>query len=86
MNPTKTLQETVDLMLSDDWRDRFKAEYYQLEHRYIKLSEFLVNADLGKVEEAEQGANLHYRHEQLNGMRMYLSALRNTAKAEGIEL
>ena len=34
----KELKDTVDLMLSDDYVDRFKAEYYQLETRFIKLA------------------------------------------------
>ena len=29
-------KETVDLMLSNDYKERFKAEYYQTKIRYIK--------------------------------------------------
>ena len=35
------LKDTVDLMLSDDYRDRFKAEYYQIKIRCDKLSVML---------------------------------------------
>ncbi len=31
------LKDTVDLMLSDDWKDRLKAEYWQTKIRYDKL-------------------------------------------------
>ena len=36
-----SLNETVELMLSSDYKDRFKAEYYQLEYRYNKLKKML---------------------------------------------
>lgn len=85
MNPKKTLEETVDLMLSDNWEDRFKAEYYQLEYRYVALNKSLMEADLS-AETAEQTMNLHYRREQLNNMRMYLLSMKTVAAAEGIEL
>ena len=33
-----SLNETVELMLSSDYKDRFKAEYYQLVYRIEKLT------------------------------------------------
>lgn len=33
----KDLKETVSLMTSDDYKERFLAEYYQLETRYLRL-------------------------------------------------
>ena len=80
--PTKTLEETVDLMLSDDWKDRLKAEYYQLENRYIALTEHLLEQDLN----GNDGSPQHTRFDQQNSMRMYLASLKRIAKAEGIEL
>ena len=35
------LKDTVDLMLSDDYRDRFRAEYYQVKIRCDKLCAML---------------------------------------------
>ena len=35
------LKNTVDLMLSKDFKDRFKAEYYQLKDRTEKLEKML---------------------------------------------
>ena len=37
------LKNTVDLMLSDDYKDRFKAEYYQLSIRFKKLKNMVDN-------------------------------------------
>lgn len=34
------LKETVDLMCSANYKERFKAEYYQLKIRYEKLKNF----------------------------------------------
>ena len=85
MEPTKKLEETVDLMLSDNWEDRLKAEFYQLEYRYIKLNEMLMNWDLGKLEYAPKGNRFMYQ-ERLNNMRMYLVNLKNLAEEEGIKL
>ena len=31
------LKDTIDLMTSEDYKDRFKAEYYQTKIRYDKL-------------------------------------------------
>ena len=47
MTPIKTLEETVDLMLSSDPDDQFKAEYFQLENRFITLNEMLAEWDEG---------------------------------------
>lgn len=35
------LEETVELMLSNDYKDRFKAEYWQLKIRTIKLNDMV---------------------------------------------
>ena len=37
------LKDTARLMLSDDYKDRFKAEYYQLKIRCDKLGAMLEN-------------------------------------------
>ena len=38
----ETLSDTVYLMCSKDYKDRFKAEYYQTKIRYDKLHKMLV--------------------------------------------
>ena len=37
------MKKTVDMMLSDDYKERFKAEYYQLKERYERLKIFNTN-------------------------------------------
>lgn len=56
-----TLQNTVDLMISADYKDRFKAEYWQLKIRYEKLKAF--NA---KIEAATIGRHEHYNDNSVN--------------------
>lgn len=71
----KELKDTINLMTSDDYKDRFKAEYYQLKIRYEKLKQFIV----------ESGTN-GYMNIQLNIMESYLGVLKQRAAIEGIEL
>ena len=85
MTPTKTLNETVELMLSEDPVERFKAEYYQLENRVIKLDEYLLNWDLGRLDPEPNVSKFLYS-EQLGHMKNYLTAMKKRATAEGIEL
>ena len=44
------LKDTVDLMLSEDYKDRVKAEYYQLKIRIEKLEAMLKKYDEGTLE------------------------------------
>ena len=43
------LKETVEMMNSTDYKDRFKAEYYQLSIRICKLQNMLFNWDNNKL-------------------------------------
>lgn len=65
----KELKDTVDLMLSDDYVDRFKAEYYQLETRFIKLASMVGNWD--KLNFTPTMSKVFYI-KQLHIMAMYL--------------
>ena len=61
------LKETVDLMLSEDRRERLAAEYWQTKTRVEKLDAYIAKADAGEEIEAEdsievlmaQGAAMH---------------------------
>ena len=44
-----TLEETISLMNSEDYKDRFKAEYYQTKIRYEKLHKLLVKHVAGTL-------------------------------------
>lgn len=39
------LKDTIELMNSSDYKDRFKAEYYQLKIRYTKLHPILFKSN-----------------------------------------
>lgn len=39
------LSDTVEMMTSPDYKERFKAEYYQLVIRYRKLQSMVINWD-----------------------------------------
>ena len=85
MQPMKTLEETVDLMLSDKHEDQLKAEYFQLENRFIKLNEMLMEWDVGRLDPVPAG-NRYLYGETLGHMRNYLQSLKNIAKAESIDI
>jgi hypothetical protein len=41
----KELKDTIDGMLSDDWKERFAAEYEQLSIRLEKLDSLIESSD-----------------------------------------
>ena len=41
------LIDTVELMLSDDYKERFKGEYYQVKERYERLRRMIVRYQAG---------------------------------------
>lgn len=43
------LKDTIELMNSEDYKERFKAEYYQAKIRYDKLYKMLVKYDAGTL-------------------------------------
>ena len=44
------LIDTIDLMTSDDYKDRFMAEYYQVKIRYQKLKSILDKYEEGTLD------------------------------------
>ena len=44
-----SLEETIELMTSPDYKDRFKAEFEQLSFRINKLDAFLNKWDSGEL-------------------------------------
>lgn len=79
------LKETVDLMLSDDYRERFKAEYYQTKIRYEKLHKILIKAEAGTLE-FKLHSSLDVLTEQIRYMGLYLHMLEIRAESERIDL
>lgn len=79
------LKETVDLMLSDDYKERFLAEFMQLKIRYEKLRAMLNKWDEGTLEfEPTCPRDMYDR--QIEGMETYLDVLADRAALEGVEL
>ena len=80
-----TLEETKDLMCSPDYKERFKAEYYQLKIRYDKLKDMCEKWDKGELDFKPTCPRYIYRR-QLDKMAGYLSILEERAEIEGVEL
>lgn len=79
------LKDTVDLMLSKDYKERFKAEYHQLSYRLRKLSEMLDKWDANELGFTPTCARATYElQKQLMGG--YLDILSSRAAVEGITL
>lgn len=77
------LKDTIEMMQSDDYKERFKAEYYQLVIRYKKLNTMFVNWD--KLD-FTPNCPKHTIMMQLRTMFDYISVLKARAEYEGIEL
>lgn len=75
------LKDTVDLMLSDDFTNRFKAEYYQTKLRYTRLKNFNNTIELPLHDCRRDILNT-----QQKIMYDYLECLRVRAIIEGISL
>ena len=78
-----TLEETIPLMLSKNYKERLKAEYYQQTIRVKRFSRFVKRAKEGKVK-------LPYPWTLLEGQLRVMRSYRNIIKArldlEGINL
>lgn len=83
------LKETVELMNSEDYKERFVAEYHQVKIRYEKLKNFCnkieVEEMLGK-EVTKHDCPLELLREQQEYMGLYLSVLEKRALIENVVL
>lgn len=79
------LRETIALMESADYKDRFKAEYYQLENRYRKLAAMISKYERGELD-FEPACNIRLLKEQRDLMGKLLGLLELRAEIEGIML
>lgn len=83
------LKETVELMNSENYKERFIAEYHQVKIRYEKLKNFCnkieVEEMLGK-EVTKHDCPLELLREQQKYMGLYLSVLEKRALIENIVL
>lgn len=81
----KELKGTIDLMLSNDYGDRFVAEYQQTKIRYEKLSAMLEKYYAGKLE-FEPDSPVWLLEQQRATMRAYLNTLEARSGKERISL
>ena len=79
------LKDTITLMTSDDYKERFKAEYYQLKIRDEKLTTMLNKYNAGELN-FTPSCSYEMLFEQLVYMEHYLGMLEKRAEIEGINL
>lgn len=80
-----TLADTVALMTSNDYKDRFKAEYHQLLIRTTALENMVEKWDSGELNFTPTCPRSTYDL-QLHAMNDYLSVLEMRAKLEEVDL
>ena len=79
------LKETVEMMNSADYKERFKAEYQQVVIRYRKLAAMLEKWDNGELNFAPTCPRRTYNM-QVRAMTDYIAVLEARAVMEGVEL
>lgn len=79
------LKDTIELMNSEDYQDRFKAEYYQTKIRYNKLHSMIIKYEAGNLD-FEPKCSIELLKEQASFMGNYLYKLEVRAEIENIEL
>lgn len=79
------LKETVEMMNSADYKDRFKAEYQQVVIRYQKLAAMLQKWDNGELNFTPTCPRSTYNM-QVRAMTDYIAVLEARAVMEGVEL
>lgn len=79
------LKDTVELMNSNDYKERFKAEYLQTKIRYDKLHKMTVKYEAGTLN-FEPSCPLEILKEQKSYMGNYLRMLEIRAEIEKIDL
>ena len=69
----------------EDWKERFKKEYYELKERFQKLDMMIGRYEKGKLE-FESRCPIDLLKRQRSVMWDYLSTLEQRAKIEEIKL
>jgi hypothetical protein len=78
------LKDTVADMCSDDYRERFRAEYVQLAIRHSRLKK-IIDDYMGD-KDITLSCPVHILIKQLDNMRNYMTILEVRAVIEGIDL
>lgn len=79
------LRDTVEMMNNGDYKERFKAEYYQVVIRYQKLKSMLDKWDNDQLEFTPTCPRSTYNM-QITAMTDYIAVLEARAVMEGVEL
>lgn len=79
------LKDTMALMNSDDYKERFKAEYWQLRHRLDKLNDMLARYDKSELDFIPDTPILWLK-QQAHAMQAYLDALSVRCDYENIDV
>lgn len=77
------LKDTIELMESNDYKDRFKAEYYQVKIRKEKLQKMVDNWEHLSF---NPDSPKHYLDFQCYIMLHYIKILEQRAEKENIDL
>lgn len=77
--------DTIELMTSSDYAERFKAEYWQTKIRYEKLHKTVTKYEAGTLS-FTPSCSLELLKEQKRYMGQYLYCLEVRAEIEGIKL
>ncbi|WP_320973698.1 crAss001_48 related protein [Dysgonomonas capnocytophagoides] len=79
------LRDTIEMMNSEDYKERFKAEYYQTKIRYEKLHAMIVKYE-ARTLAFEPKCKIELLRHQASMMGQYLYDLEVRAQIEDIEL
>lgn len=79
------LSETIELMQSEDYKERFRAEYWQTKIRQGKLFKMLLKYE-ARTLDFEPKCSLELLKKQCAAMDEYLYTLAVRAEVEGIDL
>lgn len=79
------LKDTIEMMQSADYKERFKAEYYQTKIRYQKLHKMCVKYEAGTLD-FKPTCPINLLREQKAAMGQYLHCLEIRAEIEGVAL
>lgn len=80
-----SLSDTIALMTSDDYKERFKAEYFQTKLRYEKLHDVIVGYE-NKALSFDLSCPIELLKAQYASMYNYIFFLEMRAKFEEIDL
>ena len=79
------LKDTVEMMLSEDYKERFKAEYWQLKFRLERLNRLIDSYNAGQLT-IELSCPIIIHQQQACIMQRYMDLLELRAQMEEIDL